>query len=135
MNFQTVVFALLSSILVGAVLAGVSYVRRTAKSKLAGNSLALLTALAGTMVMSAADEVRNLKDPMQPGEWTPEEAKRVKDRVLADVRKFGAGALEQIKALNGWSAEEVTMLLDRLVEQQVELLRLRNPSVPQLPGQ
>ena len=124
-NLQAMMFSSLIAVIASAIVVLVVYIRRTTNSKVVGDAMSLLTALAGTLVLSAADEVRNLKDPLQPGQWTQEEAKRIKDRVMADLQKFGANTITQLKDLNSLSKDDVAVLLDRLVEQQVEVLRLQ----------
>jgi hypothetical protein len=126
MTPQQFFYLLVSAALVWAVTQAVTLIRAKVRSDLAAGALSLLTALAGTLVQSVADEVRAAKS--KPGEWTPEEATKIKERVLSDLRTFGKGAIGQVAHLQGLSADSVTSLLDHLVEQQVEALRARAAS-------
>lgn len=124
-NLTSIILSIAATVAVSAVLALVTYVRQTVQSRLAGDALALLASLAGTLVLAAMEEVRDLKDPTKPGTWTPEEAARVKGKVMSELRTFGAELIVQLKDLHGLSEESVLSLLDRLVEEQVESLRTK----------
>ena len=124
-NLTSIILSIAATVAVSAVLALVTYVRQTVQSRLAGDALALLASLAGTLVLAAMEEVRDLKDPTKPGTWTPEEAARVKGKVMSELRTFGAALIVQLKDLHGLSEESVLSLLDRLVEEQVESLRTK----------
>ena len=67
------------------------------------------------------DEVRTLKS--KPGAWTTADASRVKNRVLDELRALGEHDIEALATLHGLSDSSVTTLLDKLVEEQVEVLR------------
>jgi hypothetical protein len=126
MTHQQFAYLLVSAAIVWAVLQVVPVIRSKVRSEIAAGALSLLTALAGTLVQSVADEVRTLKG--KPGEWTPDEAKKIKARVVDELRTFGRGALSQISDLQGLSKDALSDLLDRLVEQQVDSLRARASS-------
>lgn len=111
-----------ASVLIAAsVVALVAHVRREIDSRTASSSLSLLTLYAGTLVLAVMDEVRTLKS--KPGAWTAADASRVKGRVLDELRALGARSIASLSSLQGLSESSVTMLLDKLVEEQVELLR------------
>ena len=110
-----------SVLIAGSVVALVAHVRREIGSRTASSSLSLLTLYAGTLVLAAMDEVRTLK--AKPGAWTAADASRVKGRVLDELRALGARSIASLSSLQGLSESSVTMLLDKLVEEQVEVLR------------
>jgi len=126
MSINTILMSLVAAFIGAVFLALVMYIQRNVNSKAAAQALSLITALAGSLVLSAADEVRTLKDPTKPGAWTPEEKARIKGRVLTDLKAFGADSIVQFKGLNGVTPESMEALLDRLVEQQVEVLRSKS---------
>lgn len=117
------------AILSAAALAALTWIRQRVRSRLAADALSLLTSTAATLVAGAADEVRHLKDPTQPGTWDPATAQRLRDRVVRDLRTLGAGALGDLKRTQGLDAEAVHRLLTQTVEAQVEALR-RGALVP-----
>lgn len=125
MPLSTLVSYLAVSLVAFAFFALVVYVQQHVQSKRVANALSLLTSLAGTLATAVADEVRTLKDPTKPGTWTSDDKAKIKARVLNDLKAFGGSAIEQFKQLNGVSTDSMDALLDRLVEQQVEVLRTK----------
>ena len=120
-NLTPLVLSLSIAVIASAVVALVAHIRKAIDSRLAANSFALLTSHAGTLVLAAMDEVRTLK--AKPGAWTSLDASKVKNRVLEELRTLGARDIEVLATLQGLSESSVTTLLDKLVEEQVEVLR------------
>ena len=120
-NLISIVLAAAAVVVASAVVALIAHLRTASNSRLAASSLSLLTAHAGTLVLAAMDEVRTLKS--KPGAWTAADASRVKNRVLEELRALGAHDIETLSTLQGLSESSVTTLLDKLVEEQVEVLR------------
>jgi hypothetical protein len=103
--------------------------RQTAAARAVGASLDVLTALAATLVLSAEAEVRDLKDPLTPGSWSPAvDGPRFLARVVGDLRDLGGSSLVQLRALQGLSVDGVTKLLERVAEAQVQKLRATPPA-------
>jgi len=123
---------LLVAVLSAATLAALTWIRQRVRSRLAADALSLLTSTAATLVAGAAEEVRSLKDPLQPGTWDPDTAQRIRDRVVRDLRTLGAGALGDLQRTQGLDAEAVHRLLTQTVEAQVEALRRGAPVPPQM---
>lgn len=121
---------LLVAVLSAATLAALTWIRQRVRSRLAADALSLLTSTAATLVAGAAEEVRSLKDPLQPGTWDQATAQRLRDRVVRDLRTLGAGALGDLKRTQGLDAEAVHQLLTQTVEAQVEALRRGAPVPP-----
>jgi hypothetical protein len=122
-NIMPLVVSIAVAVVAAGVLALVPHIGTVVKNHIAASSLKFLTITAGKLVMAAMEEVRNLKDPTKPGTWGPEEAGRIKARVLSELRSLGGKALEEFKDLNGLSVASVEILLDTLVEEQVEGMR------------
>lgn len=120
------------AILSAATVAALGWIRQRVRSRIAADALSLLTATAATLVAGAAEEVRTLKDPLQPGSWDQATAQRLRDRVVRDLRTLGAGALGDLKRTQGLDAEAVHRLLTQTVEAQVEALRRGAPVSAQL---
>lgn len=129
-NIQFIVFSVASGLLVAGVLALVAYIGKAVKFQLAAKALKFLTTTAGTLVMASMEEVRNLKDPLKPGTWGPEEAKRIKDRVLGVLKSLGARAIQELQEAHGFNLATVEALLDSLIEEQVEALRRLSDKTP-----
>ena len=110
-----------SVLIAGSVVALVAHVRREIDSRTASSSLSLLTLYAGTLVLAAMDEVRTLK--AKPGAWTAADASRVKNRVLDELRALGAHDIQTLTSVQGLTEVSVSNLLDKLIEEQVEILR------------
>lgn len=120
-DITRLVLTVAAALVAASVIALVAHVRKAIDSRLAASSLALLTAHAGTLVIAAMDEVRSLKS--KPGSWTATDASKVKNRVLEELRALGARDIHVLSTLQGLSESSVTTLLDKLVEEQVEVLR------------
>lgn len=120
-NTLSYIFAAASILIAGAVVTLVSHVRKAIDSRIVASALSLLTTHAGTLVLAAMDEVRTLKS--NPGAWTAADASRVKGRVLEELRTLGARDIEVLSDLGGYSDTSLVTLLDKLVEEQVEVLR------------
>jgi hypothetical protein len=74
------------------------------------------TLVAAAVANAHQSTVKQLKDPTQPGEWTPSAASKVKDRVIEDVK---ANAPEVINELRDLGIAWPNALLGQLVEKQV----------------
>lgn len=122
-NLTHIVLTVAVALVAGSVVALISHIRKAIDSRLAASALSLLTAHAGTLVLAAMDEVRTLK--AKPGAWTAADAVKVKGRVLDELRALGARDIEVLATLQGLSESSVTVLLDKLVEEQVEVLRVQ----------
>jgi hypothetical protein len=120
-NLTHIVLTVAVALVAGSVVALISHIRKAIDSRLAASALSLLTSHAGTLVLAAMDEVRTLK--AKPGAWTAADASRVKGRVLDELRALGSRDIEVLATLQGLSESSVTTLLDKLVEEQVEVLR------------
>lgn len=120
-NLTSLILTAVAAAVASAFVALIVHVRKAIDSHLAASALALLTSHAGTLVLAAMDEVRTLK--AKPGAWTAADARRVKTRVLEELRALGAQDIEALATLQGLSDTSVTTLLDRLIEEQVEILR------------
>lgn len=120
-NLTHIVLTVAVALVAGSVVTLVAHIRKAIDSRLAASALSLITAHAGTLVLAAMDEVRTLKS--KPGSWTAADASRVKGRVLDELRALGARDIEVLATLQGLSESSVTTLLDKLVEEQVEVLR------------
>jgi len=96
------------------------------------NAMEFLRALTATVVLDLEKEVRDLKDPRLPGEWTPEVAKRVKQTAIRLIQQFGQTELNIVlHAADGSESKED--FLAKLVEAQVQLMRSRQNKTLALP--
>lgn len=123
-NLTHIVLTVSVALVAGSIVALISHVRKAIESRLVASALSLLTAHAGTLVLAAMDEVRTLKS--KPGAWTAADARRVKDRVFEELRSLGARDIEVLSSLGGYSDTTLFTLLDKLVEEQVEVLRAQD---------
>lgn len=98
------------------------------------NALAILYSLAEVAVSDLEREVRALKDPDHPGEWSPSSQQAIKEAAMRYVRRLGAAELDIVLAT--LSKSEAGEFLDKLVEAQVELAKQRRAptSPPELPS-
>ena len=96
-----------------------------------------LTAIAAQLVLSVEGEVRDLKDPAKPGVWNPAvDGPRFLRRVVGDLWDLGGTSLAQLRALQGLSIEQLTRLLERIAEAQVQKLRAQpKPSTGATPAE
>lgn len=129
-NIQSIIISAGITLFVAAVIVLVAYIGRVVKSHIAASALEFLSVTAGSLVAAAMEEVRNLKDPLKPGSWTPQEAGRIKAAVLAKLRSLGGYAIQQLQKMQGLTVESVETLLDSLIEEQVEALRQVNDMTP-----
>lgn len=108
-----------------AALSLVGWLRARFKNKIAADALALVATNAATLVRGAADEVRRRKDRNNKaaGEWTADDSRALRDRVVGDLARTSAGAIEHLRRTQRLDAEGVRVLLEQAVEAEVEKLR------------
>lgn len=108
-----------------AALSLVGWLRARIQNKVAADALALVATNAATLVRGAAEEVRRRKDKTDTtaGAWTREDANRLRDRVVEDLGRMSAGALDSLRRTQRLDSAGVKDLLEQAVEAQVENLR------------
>lgn len=108
-----------------AALSLVGWLRARIQNKVAADALALVATNAATLVRGAAEEVRRRKDKTDKdaGAWTREDANHLRDRVVEDLGRLSAGALDSLRRTQRLDAAGVKALLEQAVEAQVEGLR------------
>ncbi len=125
---QFIAQALITLASLGPVLVAVLVVLRPfVKNARLTKGLDIAETLVTAAVANAQQTVVNrLKDPAQPGEWTPAEASKVKDGVIEDVKVNAPELLEELRELGiAWP----TALLGQLVEKSVLAQKAARPLV------
>ncbi len=126
---QQTLTALLPFILpaLGTLLAAVfawlaAAIHRNVKNRTAQVALEQLNAIAAQVVASSAAQVRDLKDPAQPGTWGPQVAHAIKDAALASLLEAGRDQVAILsKSFDG--AASFREFASRLIEAEVEKLK------------
>ena len=81
----------------------------------AADALTLVTRQVTALVLAAADEVRNLKAPDKPGEWTATIARSIRDRVVTDALRSAPGAVAELRRILGLDEAGLRRLLTCLL--------------------
>lgn len=89
----------------------------------AADALTFVTRQVTALVLAAADEVRDLKAPDKPGQWTASIARSVRDRVVTDALRLAPGAIAELRRILGLDEAGLRKLLTQITEAQVESLR------------
>lgn len=115
----------LGAIVAAMVTAAAAAYRRKVRNDMIADALTFVTTLAGDAVLAAADTVRDLKNPLKPGEWRADvEGRAIADAVVAKIMENGGGAINTL--LHGIAGGDVLKLKEQLhgiVEARVEALR------------
>jgi len=107
-------------------------IRERVKNATAREALAFVTSVAASQVAARAEEVRTLKDPAKPGQWSPEAGRALLEAAVAEVKRAAPAQVEVLRRGLA-SGESVDAVLRTLTEAQVEELR-RRPAGLNLPA-
>lgn len=118
---------LLLSLITLAVTFAIQWLRQKTKQSIVGESIALLTTLAATIVAHTAQvyvDARKRGD----GEWTPQDAEEVKRKAVDDLKLMGSQAVAHLLS-SGMTEDAAKRLLGQLIEAQVHELKVRTGGV------
>jgi hypothetical protein len=112
----------LATLLLAATPPLLRLIRERVKNTTAREALAFITAATAAEVAARAAKVRDLKDPLRPGEWNSATAARELSSVIDAVKSSAPG---QVAVLQRGLAEGQTLdaMLRSMAEAQVEVLR------------
>ena len=112
----------LATLLLTATPSLLKLIRLRVKNATAREALAFLTAATAAEVAARAARVRDLKNPLKPGEWNASAAERELLGVISAVKSAAPG---QVAVLQHGLAEGQTLdaVLRSMAEAQVEVLR------------
>ena len=105
----------------------VRLIRERVKNATAREALAFVTSVAASQVAARAEEVRTLKDPAKPGQWSPEAGRALLEAAVQEVKRAAPAQVEVLRRGLG-NGQNLDELLRTLTEAQVEELR-RRPAV------